>query len=78
MLVILTDEQVLSPKQVCQGCLFANQEGLPRWRKNGLGCGLAMQAADKRVCPKSLTQVQARFPKLYQCQMGFQVAYIEG
>lgn len=77
MLIILTDEQVLSPHQVCCGCLFANQQGLPRWRKGKLGCGLAVRSADKTVCPKSLTQAKNNLPQLYQCQMGFQVAYLD-
>ncbi len=39
MLVIITDEQLLSPKQVCQTCLMANRGGLPRWHQGKLKCG---------------------------------------
>jgi hypothetical protein len=64
MLVILTDEQVLSPKQVCQGCLLANQSGLPRWQNGKLGCGQALGERKNQ-------------PTLYECQMGFRVANID-
>jgi hypothetical protein len=65
MLVILMDEQILSTKQVCQGCLLANNQGLPRWRQGELGCG------------HSLEKKQNNQPTLYECQMGFRVANIE-
>jgi hypothetical protein len=42
MLVILTDEQILSPKQVCQTCLLADQSGQPRWRQGRLRCAQAI------------------------------------
>ncbi|MFW6359028.1 MAG: hypothetical protein ACOC0N_07455 [Chroococcales cyanobacterium] len=65
MLVILTEEQVLSPQTVCQSCLLANQKGLPRWRQGKLGCGQALaKGADKQL-------------QVYQCQMGFQLANID-
>ncbi|WP_013321569.1 hypothetical protein [Gloeothece verrucosa] len=65
MLVILTDEQILSTQQVCQGCLLANQEGSPRWHHGKLNCGHALrQAANHRLA-------------LYECQMGFKVANID-
>ncbi|MBE9114332.1 hypothetical protein IQ249_00325 [Lusitaniella coriacea LEGE 07157] len=66
MLVILTDEQILSPKQVCQGCLMANRSGLPRWNRGKLGCG------------QVLDRSRQNRPMLYECQMGFRVAEIEG
>lgn len=65
MLVILQDEQILSPEKVCQGCLLANQKGFPRWNKGKLGCG---------HCLENLSDKQ---PKLYECQMGFRLANIE-
>lgn len=64
MLVILTDEQILSPKQVCQGCLMANRRGLPRWNRGKLGCGQVLDRSRKNR------------PMLYECQMGFRVAEI--
>lgn len=66
MLVILTDEQILSPKQVCQSCLLANQSGLPRWNNGKLGCG---QTVDNL---KHQNQ-----PALYECQMGFRLANVD-
>jgi hypothetical protein len=65
MLVILTDEQILSPDQVCQGCLMADHHGSPRWRQGKLGCG------------QSLGRVDRNHPALFQCQMGFKLANIE-
>lgn len=65
MLVILMDEQIISPQTVCQTCLLADGSGQPRWHQGRLGCGQAQKKqASERV-------------KLYQCQMGFQVANIE-
>ncbi len=65
MLVILTEEQVISTKQVCRGCLLADRSGLPRWHRGKLSCGqLVDKSADDR-------------PALYKCQMGFSVANIE-
>ena len=65
MLVILTNEQVLSTTQVCQGCLLADRSGLPRWHHGKLGCG------------HSITKVGKNQPPLYECQMGFRLANIE-
>jgi hypothetical protein len=65
MLVILTDEQVLSPSQVCQGCLLADKSGQPRWRQGKLGCGHA------------IGKFTANQPDQYECEMGFRVANVE-
>ncbi|MGB5963155.1 MAG: hypothetical protein WBG73_21135 [Coleofasciculaceae cyanobacterium] len=65
MLVLLTDEQVLSPSQVCPGCLLADQNGQPRWRQGKLGCRNPL-----RKCP-------ATQPNQYECEMGFRVANVE-
>lgn len=65
MLVILTDEQILSTRQVCPGCLLADQQGLPRWHQGKLICGHALDKSGKNQ------------PSLYQCQMGFRVANID-
>lgn len=66
MLVILTDEHILDTGSVCQGCLLANQQGQPRWREGKLGCG------------HSLGKGGSQQPNLYECQMGFTIANIEG
>ena len=65
MLVILTEDQIFSPKQICQTCLMANQRGEPRWRNGRLCCGHAIH---------SLTEDQ---PDQYECNMGFRIANIE-
>ena len=65
MLVILTDEQLLSTERVCQGCLLANQSGYPRWHQGKLGCG------------RCIGKLGENKPTVYQCQMGFRLANIE-
>lgn len=88
MLVILTDEQMLSPKQVCCNCLLADSKGLPRWRKGRLGCGLAISSRRSRKSAEvarevdrddreNCSQSRPKFPELYECQMGFRVAAID-
>ena len=64
MLVIITDEQVLSPKQVCQTCLMANRGGLPRWHHGKLKCGHTVNKSSENQAT------------VYECQMGFRVADI--
>ncbi len=39
MLVILMEDQILAPQQVCQSCLLADSNGQPRWRQGQLRCG---------------------------------------
>ena len=68
MLVILTEDQLLSPQVVCQSCLLANRQGQPRWHQNKLCCGHLLEQISE-------TELQ---PKQYQCQMGFRVAKVEG
>lgn len=65
MLVILMDDQILAPGQVCQSCLLADSSGQPRWRQGQLQCGHQLS---------KLTQQQ---PEQYECIMGFRVAHIE-
>jgi hypothetical protein len=64
MLVILTDEQIISTQQVCSGCLLANRQGTPRWNKGKLGCGHSLATSGERA-------------NLYECQMGFLLANID-
>jgi conjugal transfer/entry exclusion protein len=65
MLVILMDNQILAPTQVCQSCLMADDSGQPRWREGQLRCGQAIH------------QLTAQQPPQYKCMMGFRVADIE-
>jgi hypothetical protein len=65
MLVILMNNQLISPHQVCQSCVLADQSGQPRWRAGRLCCGQA-------VPPVSEHQ-----PAQYECPMGFRLANIE-
>ncbi|NJL01758.1 MAG: hypothetical protein HC910_14780 [Spirulinaceae cyanobacterium SM2_1_0] len=77
MLVVLTEEQVLSPRQVCQGCLFADRSGLPRWQQGRLSCACVAE----RVVGNCTTQghkasPSSHLPQHFRCQMGFQLAEI--
>ncbi len=65
MLVILNLEQVISPSQVCQGCVLATSSGSPRWHHGKLGCGHSLGQGDKGQ------------PAVFECQMGFKLANIE-
>ncbi len=65
MLVVLMENQLLAPEQVCQTCLMADQSGQPRWYQGQLRCGRALRkTADEQ-------------PVQYECQMGFRIAQIE-
>lgn len=65
MLVILMENQMLSPQCVCQSCLLADQNGQPRWRGGQLRCG--------HLIPKLGTNQ----PEQYECEMGFRIAHVE-
>ena len=65
MLVILIENQILAPQQVCPSCLLADRTGQPRWSQGKLRCG--------RVIGK----VAVEQAQQYQCLMGFRVANIE-
>ncbi len=65
MLVIVMDNQLLPPQRVCQSCLFANQQGQPRWQGGRLCCGQAVHKPSNEL------------PDQYDCQMGFRIANIE-
>ncbi len=66
MLVILTRDNILSVNQVCSTCLLADQKGTPRWHHGKLGCG------------HSLEKKEPQQAVVYECEMGFQVAEVEG
>ncbi|MBW4643929.1 MAG: hypothetical protein KME23_13215 [Goleter apudmare HA4340-LM2] len=65
MLVILMDDQILAPEQVCQSCLLADRSGQPRWRRGQLRCG-------QQLRPPTEQQSEQ-----YECMMGFRIAHIE-
>ena len=69
MLVILTERQVLSTKQVCSNCLMADSGGLPRWRQGKLSCG--------RLLNNPRTDLDIPKNQVYECQMGFRVTDID-
>lgn len=65
MLIILTDEQILSTQQVCSSCLLATHQGQPRWDKGRLGCGSPVRLSDTYQ------------PALFECKMGFKLAELD-
>jgi hypothetical protein len=65
MLVVLGEEQILSVKQICQGCLLADRSGSPRWRQGKLCCGHLLGRLEKSQ------------PAIYECEMGFKIAEID-
>lgn len=65
MIVMIAEEQILSAKQVCQHCLMSDRSGLPRWYGSNLECG------------KILHQQTSQQPKIYKCQMGFNVTQVD-
>jgi hypothetical protein len=65
MLVIITDKHLLSPQEVCKGCLLATVEGLPRWRQGQLECGQHLEKSHQNRT------------MLYKCQMGFSLINVE-
>ncbi|MBW4508673.1 MAG: hypothetical protein KME64_19490 [Scytonematopsis contorta HA4267-MV1] len=65
MLVILTEEQILAPKQVCQSCVLADSSGQPRWRQGQLRCGSQVRKIDLQQ------------PEQYKCMMGFLIVKIK-
>ncbi len=65
MLVIVTENQIFAPQQVCQSCLLADGRGQPRWHRGQLTCGHA------------IGKVSEQQPDQYECFMGFRIANIE-
>lgn len=65
MLVIVTDDQIFAPEQVCQSCWLANNSGKPRWHEGKLRCGQAV---------RQFTEQQA---EQFECMMGFRLANIK-
>ena len=64
MLVMLIEDQLITPHQVCQTCLMADQGGEPRWRSGQLRCG------------HRLPKISEEQPEQFECQMGFKIASI--
>jgi hypothetical protein len=65
MLVILMDNHLVAPEQICQSCLLADQSGQPRWSSGRLRCG------------RALSKTHEQDVEQFECQMGFRVANIE-
>lgn len=65
MLVVVMENRLVSPCQVCQTCLMASRDGQPRWDRGQLRCG-------RPVDPRSDLPGDR-----YQCQMGFLIAKVD-
>jgi hypothetical protein len=62
---MMTENQIITPQQVCPTCLMADQSGQPRWHEGQLRCG------------RALDRLSDRQPEQFECQMGFRVVHIE-
>lgn len=75
MLVILMDNQLISPHLVCPTCLMADQNGKPRWHSGKLYCGRALgNTSECNTTDCNTTEPQ---PHQFECQMGFRIAEIK-
>ena len=70
--MMITDTQILSPQQVCCGCLFASLDGEPRWNGSKLGCGKPVVECQGRENQGEVHRQSDR----YECAMGFHLALI--
>jgi hypothetical protein len=64
MLVMMTENQLISPHTVCASCLMADRNGQPRWQHGELRCG------------RMVTGIAGDQPPQFECQMGFRIAEI--
>ncbi|MGB3768025.1 MAG: hypothetical protein WA947_15820 [Phormidesmis sp.] len=90
MLVIVMENQLLSPAAVCNNCPMASQSGLPRWKKGRLRCGRPVERANKKEADAANAQADcpaadkamgspSELPSQkactqYECAMGFRIA----
>ncbi len=49
MLVVVMEDQLLSPHQICATCLLANEGGQPRWEHGKLRCGQAITNLSQQI-----------------------------
>ncbi len=68
MLVVVINDRILAPQQVCQACLLADRDGQPRWRQGSPCCGRLVSTLNCCNEPQ---------PTAYQCQMGFRLMEVE-
>lgn len=69
MLVILTQDKILSTETVCKHCLLADQTGHPRWQQGRLACS-------KNFLKNRNPRTGQDSPRQIQCQMGFRVTQV--
>jgi hypothetical protein len=68
MLVVIINDRIIAPQQVCQACLLADRDGQPRWRQGKLCCGRVVRTLSYCSEPQA---------DAYECQMGFRLVDIE-
>jgi hypothetical protein len=68
MLVVIINQQIIAPSQVCQTCPLADRDGQPRWRQGTLCCNRVVR--DLSCCNEPQSDV-------YVCQMGFRLVEVE-
>jgi hypothetical protein len=68
MLVVIINDRIIAPQQVCQACLLADRDGQPRWRQGKLCCGRVVRTLGYCSEPQS---------DAYECQMGFRLVNID-
>lgn len=64
MLVVLLDSQTLNPDIICHNCLYANQQGQPRWRNGQLCCGHSIRKTNNQQAEQ------------FECEMGFRLVNV--
>ncbi|MGB8699551.1 MAG: hypothetical protein WCD18_09065 [Thermosynechococcaceae cyanobacterium] len=70
MLIVMTEDHLLSPQTVCHNCLLADHHGLPRWQQGRLRCG---QMIEEGHSPGDYRQS----PRQFRCTMGFRLADVK-
>lgn len=71
MVVLLTEQGILSPRQVCPGCILASAQGLPRFRGGHLSCGRSGAVEAKAQAREEAQPEEAAMGQ--DCPMGFRV-----
>ena len=69
MFVVIINDRILAPQQVCQDCVLAGHDGQPRLRQGKLCCA-------QLICNLNHCSSEPQ-PTAYHCQMGFKLVEIE-
>jgi hypothetical protein len=69
MLIVVMEDRLFPPEQVCHSCLLADGKGQPRWYGGQLRCGQVIHKCGENKCVEEQ-------PEQYECAMGFRIANI--